>query len=122
MTRRSCDYLGSPTTLAVSGFPQALYANRMINCPLSPARGIVYAERTECARGLTHENGLQGKNSDLPGGRKTAVQGVQAISHRGPGAPDRLTEWLRQGPPMAQVDRLDWIVTKRECLQSFVTL
>lgn len=34
---------------------------------------------------------------------------------------DRLAEWLKQGPPMAQVDRLEWIVSSSQCPDSFVT-
>ena len=30
-------------------------------------------------------------------------------------------EWLEQGPPMAQVDRVEWIVSANKCPDTFVT-
>jgi acylphosphatase len=33
---------------------------------------------------------------------------------------DRLAEWLKQGPPMAQVDRIEWIVSTSKCPDAFV--
>lgn len=46
---------------------------------------------------------------------------VQVLACGEPGALNRLAEWLRQGPPLAQVDRLEWIVSSNECPESFVT-
>ena len=45
---------------------------------------------------------------------------VQVLACGDPGALDRLTEWLKQGPPLAQVDGLDWIVSANKCPDSFV--
>jgi acylphosphatase len=38
-----------------------------------------------------------------------------------PAALDRLAEWLKQGPPMAQVTSVDWSLVEGECPESFVT-
>ena len=46
---------------------------------------------------------------------------VQVLACGEPDALDRLAQWLKQGPPMAQVDRLEWIVSANECPESFVT-
>lgn len=46
---------------------------------------------------------------------------VQVLACGEPDSLARLAEWLKQGPPMAQVDRVDWIVTASECPNSFVT-
>lgn len=46
---------------------------------------------------------------------------VEVLACGEPGALDRLTEWLKQGPPLAQVDRLEWIVSSNECPDSFVS-
>ena len=34
---------------------------------------------------------------------------------------DRLADWLKQGPPMAQVTSVDWRFVETECPESFVT-
>lgn len=34
---------------------------------------------------------------------------------------DQLAEWLKQGPPMAQVTNVDWSHVESECPESFVT-
>ncbi|MGB7451010.1 MAG: acylphosphatase [Lysobacterales bacterium] len=46
---------------------------------------------------------------------------VQILACGEPGALDRLAQWLKQGPPMARVDRLEWIVSTKKCPESFVT-
>lgn len=46
---------------------------------------------------------------------------VQVLACGEPGALDRLAEWLKEGPPLAQVDRLEWIVSSSECPDSFVS-
>ena len=45
---------------------------------------------------------------------------VQVLACGAPGSLDRLAEWLEQGPPMARVDQVGWIVTSRKCPESFV--
>lgn len=47
---------------------------------------------------------------------------VQVLACGEPGALDRLALWLKHGPPMAQVDRLEWIISASKCPDSFVTL
>ena len=57
----------------------------------------------------------------LTGYAKNMADGsVQVLACGEPGTLDRLTEWLRQGPPLARVDRLEWIVSANECSDSFV--
>lgn len=53
--------------------------------------------------------------------RNMADGSVEVLACGEPGALVRLTEWLKQGPPMATVDRVEWIVISRECPESFVT-
>lgn len=45
---------------------------------------------------------------------------VQVLACGEPGALDRLAKWLAQGPPLAQVDRLEWIVSTSKCPDAFV--
>ena len=47
---------------------------------------------------------------------------VQVLACGEPGHLARLGEWLKQGPPLARVDRLEWIVSRNQCPDSFVTL
>ena len=47
---------------------------------------------------------------------------VQVLACGEPGTLPRLAEWLKQGPPLAQVDRVEWIVSVNKCPDSFVTL
>jgi len=46
---------------------------------------------------------------------------VEVLACGQPEALTRLTEWLKQGPPMATVEQVDWIVTAKQCPDSFVT-
>jgi len=46
---------------------------------------------------------------------------VQVLACGDVGALDRLTEWLKRGPPMAKVDGVDWIVSADKCPDSFIT-
>ena len=46
---------------------------------------------------------------------------VQVLACGNPDALGRLTEWLKEGPPLAQVDRLEWIVSSNECPDSFIS-
>jgi len=46
---------------------------------------------------------------------------VQVLACGEPGALDRLKNWLKQGPPMARVDKVEWIESADECPDSFVT-
>ena len=46
---------------------------------------------------------------------------VQVLACGEPDALNQLTEWLKQGPPLAQVDRMEWIVSSSECPDSFVS-
>jgi len=47
---------------------------------------------------------------------------VEVLACGEPGALDQLGKWLEQGPPMAMVEKVDWIVTATEPPDSFVTL
>jgi acylphosphatase len=47
---------------------------------------------------------------------------VEVLACGEPAALDRLTEWLKQGPPMAQVTKVEWGVTDGERPKSFATL
>lgn len=47
---------------------------------------------------------------------------VQVLACGEPGALNRLAEWLEQGPPMARVERMEWIISSNKCPDSFVTL
>ena len=47
---------------------------------------------------------------------------VQVLACGEAGPLDRLAEWLKQGPPLAQVERMEWIVSANKCPDSFVTL
>ena len=59
----------------------------------------------------------------ITGYAKNMADGSVQVSACGePGALDRLTEWLKQGPRLAQVDRVDWIVSANKCPDSFVVL
>ena len=46
---------------------------------------------------------------------------VQVLACGEPEVMDQLAEWLKQGPPMAQVTNVEWSVMERECLESFIT-
>jgi len=47
---------------------------------------------------------------------------VQVLACGEPGALKRLTEWLQEGPPMAEVEHMDWIESESKCPESFVIL
>ena len=47
---------------------------------------------------------------------------VQVLACGEPDALNRLTEWLKEGPPMAEVERLDWIDSASKCPESFAVL
>jgi len=46
---------------------------------------------------------------------------VQVLACGEPESMDQLAEWLKQGPPMAQVTAVEWRVMESECPESFVT-
>ena len=47
---------------------------------------------------------------------------LQVLACGEPGSLGRLAEWLKQGPPLARVDRVEWIESANKCPVSFVTL
>jgi len=47
---------------------------------------------------------------------------VQVLACGGPEALKRLTEWLKTGPPMAEVERMEWIKSSSRSPDSFVIL
>ena len=76
-------------------------------------QGVFFREST---RHAAQPLGITGYAKNMKDGS------VQVLACGEPSALDRLAEWLRQGPPMARVDRLKWIISSSECSESFVTL
>jgi len=76
-------------------------------------QGVFFREST---RRAAQPMGITGYAKNMADGS------VQVLACGDPGALGRLTEWLKQGPPMAQVGRLDWIVSTNRCPDSFVVL
>jgi len=76
-------------------------------------QGVLFREST---RRAAQPMGITGYAKNMPDGS------VQVLACGEPGALNRLTEWLKQGPPMAQVDGLDWIASSNKCPDSFVIL
>lgn len=60
--------------------------------------------------------GITGHAKNMPDGT------VQVLACGEPDALKRLTEWLKHGPPMAEVERMDWIESSSKCPASFVIL
>lgn len=59
---------------------------------------------------------------DITGYAKNLADGsVEVLACGEPAALDRLADWLKQGPPMAQVTSVDWSHVESECPESFVT-
>ncbi len=59
---------------------------------------------------------------EITGYAKNMADGtVQVLACGEPVAMDQLAEWLKQGPPMAQVTKVEWSDMESECLESFVT-
>lgn len=58
----------------------------------------------------------------ITGHAKNMADGtVQVLACGEAEAMDQLADWLKQGPPMAQVTNVEWSVMESECLESFVT-
>ena len=76
-------------------------------------QGVLFREST---RRVAQPLGITGYAKNMQDGS------VQVLACGEPGALDRLAEWLGQGPPMAQVDRVEWIVSSSKCSDSFITL
>jgi acylphosphatase len=76
-------------------------------------QGVLFRES---ARRAAQPLGITGHAKNMGDGS------VQVLACGEPGALNRLAEWLKQGPPMAQVDRVEWIVSSSKCPESFVTL
>lgn len=76
-------------------------------------QGVLFREST---RRVAQPLGITGYAKNMPDGS------VQVLACGEAGALNRLGEWLKQGPPMAQVDRLEWIVSSSKCPDSFVVL
>jgi acylphosphatase len=75
-------------------------------------QGVWFREST---RRTAQPMGITGYAKNMPDGS------VQVLACGDPGALDSLTEWLKQGPPMAKVDGVDWIVSADKCPDSFIT-
>lgn len=59
----------------------------------------------------------------ITGYAKNMLDGsVQVLACGEPGALNQLAEWLKQGPPMAQVERMEWIVSSSKSPDSFIVL
>ena len=76
-------------------------------------QGVFFREST---RRAAQPLGITGYAKNMEDGS------VQVLACGELSALNRLAEWLKQGPPMAQVDRLKWIVSSSKCPDSFVTL
>lgn len=75
-------------------------------------QGVLFREST---RRQAQPLGITGYAKNMADGS------VQVLACGEAGALDRLEEWLKQGPPMARVDRLVWVVSSSKCPESFVT-
>jgi len=75
-------------------------------------QGVWFREST---RRQAQPLGITGYAKNMPDGS------VQVLACGEPGALDRLAEWLKEGPPLALVERLGWIVYSNECPDSFVS-
>ncbi len=76
-------------------------------------QGVLFRES---ARRAAQPLGITGYAKNMADGS------LQVLACGEPGALERMAEWLKQGPPMAQVDRLEWIVSSSKCPDSFVLL
>ena len=76
-------------------------------------QGVLFREST---RRAAQPMGITGYAKNMTDGS------VQVLACGDPDALDRLTRWLKQGPPMAQVDNMDWIVSSTKCPDSFLVL
>jgi len=74
-------------------------------------QGVWFREST---RREAEPLGVTGYAKNMPDGS------VQILACGEPGALDHLAEWLKQGPPMARVEEVEWIVTASKCPESFV--
>lgn len=75
-------------------------------------QGVLFREST---RRAAQPLGITGYAKNMEDGS------VQVLACGEVGALDRLAQWLEQGPPMARVDRMGWIVSANKCPDSFVT-
>ena len=76
-------------------------------------QGVWYREAT---RREAENMGITGHVKNMPDGS------VQVLACGEPGSLNRLGEWLKQGPPLAQVERVEWIVSSNQCPATFVVL
>jgi len=76
-------------------------------------QGVLFREST---RRAAQPLGITGHAKNMEDGS------VQVLACGELGALNQLAQWLKQGPPMAQVNRLEWIVSSSNCPESFVTL
>jgi acylphosphatase len=100
--------------------------------PFGPATGDAILSPMEC-RLFRIEGRVQGvwfrestRRTAVPLGitgyaRNLSDGSVEVLACGERAALDRLTEWLKQGPPMAQVTRVESRVTDSERPESFVT-
>jgi len=73
-------------------------------------QGVLFRES---ARRAAQPLGITGYAQNMADGS------VQVLACGEPGALKQMAEWLRHGPPMAQVDRLEWIVSSSNCPATF---
>ena len=76
-------------------------------------QGVFFREST---RRQAEPMGITGYAKNMPDGS------VQVLACGAPDALDRLTSWLEQGPPLAQVDNMGWIESSASCPDSFQIL
>jgi acylphosphatase len=75
-------------------------------------QGVWFRESTRRAAAAL---GITGYAKNLADGS------VEVLACGKPEALAQLAEWLKQGPPMAQVTCVDWNIAESECPESFVT-
>lgn len=76
-------------------------------------QGVWFREST---RRVAQSLGITGHAKNMANGS------VQVLACGEPGALEQLAEWLKHGPPLAQVERLEWFVSASQCPASFITL
>jgi len=76
-------------------------------------QGVWFREST---RREAQPLGITGYAKNMPDGS------VEVLACGEPGALNQLARWLENGPPLAQVERAEWAITRRKCPDSFVTI
>jgi len=75
-------------------------------------QGVLFREST---RREAQPLGITGYAQNMADGS------LQVLACGEKAALDRMAQWLKHGPPMARVDRLEWIVSASKCPATFET-